>query len=457
MKHVPSAHLLATLAGDVHPPWIVFVDRWLSRLLADPHWFMVVRLAPAALAVWLLSRVAMRRMGLRWPALAALHPIVFMYAAAARWYPAVFLMQALRAWALWGTRRRKTAWSAFALGGILGPMCGYADLAFLAHDCAWWVGRQGRQGRRKGAFLLVAGVALADVIVLASSPISLFRQLGNVAPQRQFARDAAEVLVTGIAGQALLPGFLGLSALAAVAGFGWAAWVILSKRRTRVLGLWLAAVTAGWLALGAVGYPQPRYGLLVWFLWTAAVLFAIGATTRWQRAVSVAAFAYALLALSLTVTQHYFVKGDLNEPRSELCDALASPSLPSVILAPYPRMAMQLAAHCLGHAPIVSGDWRAYVDPMAEAGSGFADVDAAVRGQRDVTLVTIPAQPETSMKAVNDAARVWLSAKCRPGVERFAVRDLHYPLKHALSHRDIQWRFAIQRWDCTGAGTPPVR
>lgn len=443
---VPSAHLLAVLAADVHPPWLALIDRLLGRFFQDPHWFMVARLVPSAIAVWLLSRVAQRRLGVRWPVLAAFHPVVFMYAAAARWYPAAFLMQAARAWALWGTRRRRSAWAAFGAGALVGPMTGYADLLFLGHDCLWFVQREGRRGRGCRAAGFVAALGLLDVLVLACSPLSLWHQSRRVGMSERAIFDSAELLATGLAGQALLPALGGVLALIAFAGFGWAAWKAFDGRRTRSLFWWLAATTSGWLVLACIGYHQPRYCLLVWFLWTASLL-ALANREGSSRAVAVGTAGYLALALVLTLSQRDFVKADLNEPPDELCSALSN-SGAGVVFAPYPRTARQLARHCALRARIVSSDWRAYVDPLAAAGSGFADVDEAVLGQPEALLLTTPSPPDSAMAAINDAARRWLTANCQPGPEKRLVPSPYYELKHLFNPETSRWRFSIQRWNC---------
>ena len=104
---------------------------------------MIPRIAASFSAI-LLLRVVVRH---RWPssppiwtALAAFHPVVFMYAGAVRWYPLALLADALRAWALWGDpRSTRRAACAFLAGATLGPTAGYGEAVLVALDCVWLV------------------------------------------------------------------------------------------------------------------------------------------------------------------------------------------------------------------------------------------------------------------------------------------------------------------------------
>ena len=108
------------LTGDYHPPWVALFDRLLVPLCHDARAINVARALASACAIALVGELAPRLGARRWMVvLAAFHPIVFMYGAAARWYPIAFLAESLRAWALWAggegeeisTRKRSAAFA----------------------------------------------------------------------------------------------------------------------------------------------------------------------------------------------------------------------------------------------------------------------------------------------------------------------------------------------------------
>ncbi len=160
-----------SLRGDVHPPWIALVDRATVHL-AGAAAMPLTRVVASLLALALIQRVVTEqtRIAPVVVALAAFHPIVFMYGGAARWYPFALLGDALRAHALFGPRAgSRKAMGVFLLGTLVGAASGYAELGLVALDVGWLLALSHTRGRvRASVATAIVASAIAGALVVGS-------------------------------------------------------------------------------------------------------------------------------------------------------------------------------------------------------------------------------------------------------------------------------------------------
>ncbi len=449
---LPATSLRASLINDfLHPPWVGLFDRAVASITPSLRALALARLLPSLGAVWLLGLVARRRLGVRWPVLAAFQPIVFFYAVSARWYPFLFLAQALRAWALWGTHRARRARLAFSLGAVLGLLSCYADLVFLPIDAAAWIARR-RSVRKKVAFstalTFVGALALLGIALLWFSPV-LARQLPalkkSLLRHRLSPGGDAEWLATGLAGQSFFPGYVLPTIALSLPGYAWSVVALLPKLRCRRFLIWLAAAMAGWLLVELVGTStQPRSSLLVWFLLASALLAVLSKPGKPRFA---AALSLGILGLGLaaTISLRLSLKGDLNVLPQEVCGPIAGMNADALLVVPYPRTADDLLTRCRPRPPIVSADWTAHVG--ATGADELAPIRSALPGHAHVTLVTVAGERE-GMTQTMEAATELLAAKCRPEKALSLGRDLHADFKRRMGRSVPDYRYELRNWDC---------
>ena len=106
-----------SLARDMHPPWLAMMDHALWSFWPDRLPLIIWRALACGLAAALWLAI-LRPLKAKRPwvfALALLHPIVFYYAGAQRWYPLLMLAHALRHWAILAQGSAFTRGLAFCL------------------------------------------------------------------------------------------------------------------------------------------------------------------------------------------------------------------------------------------------------------------------------------------------------------------------------------------------------
>jgi len=449
-----TARVLSTLAGDLHPPWIVFFDRALWHLFHDQRALCLSRLIASTAAITLLSSVAERRLRVPWAALAALQPIVFFYSACARWYPFLLLAQAFRAYALWSPGRRPRAWVMFVLGGIIGPMIGYVDGLFLSIDSAWWLARERAHGRLRSASATLFVLIAMDAAIFVLSPLfhEHYRLLGGLATGgARWMPGLAGWFVTGILGQSFLPGGGMLLALVAVPGLGVAVHTMATEPRMRSMVPWLIAVTLGWVGLTARMALEPRYALMLWFL-VAAGMVASLRRRGGKRIASGLAVGYLAFAWLLMVTQRFSLKGDLNRLPVGDCVSVLGRTPVDLVVAPYPGTASNIRTACAPSVSVVTASWGAHYG--FEAGDELAPIVRQLSTACSVLLVTVPVR-DSSLAETNDAAeRLMAASHCARESTTHAVRDPHAALKMRLDPEVSPWRVRSELWTCPGSPLP---
>jgi hypothetical protein len=450
-RDTPWPELWASLRSDLHPPWVALLD-WATVRLAGSAALPLTRVAASLLALWLLLEVVVTqtRAPARAVAIAAFHPIVFMYGGAVRWYPFLFLGQAARAWALFGpSAGSRRAQVAFALGALAGAAAGYVDLPLLALDVAWLVAMARSRGSTRTSLpTAFAAVALAGATLVASPLLSAHRAL--LGEGWSFAPGlAARWLGLGLAGEAFLPWPFTLLALAVLPGLAWGLAALIGSRASRPFGAWIVAVGLVWLALSGRGVGHPRYSLLFWFLVTAAAaqLFSLG---RGPKLAAGATFAYLALALSLTIDQRWFLKGDLDRLPASACAALSPAPPPDLVIAPYPRTQVELTRVCAPSAKVVTAGWIGHF-PWESRGE-IASIREALPARGTVDLVTVPAGG-SSLGTTNDHVRELLADHCRLVETRQAAPMPHLALRRGFDGGAPAFRFTLERWRC-GEGGP---
>ncbi|MBW2733971.1 MAG: hypothetical protein JRH20_16405 [Deltaproteobacteria bacterium] len=174
LARLPNSHdFWQSLRSDLHPPLVALIDRALLSLLQTTHWFplQLLRISASLAALLLLFSILRRHLQNSAPTLllfiGAFHPIVLFYGGAIRWYPYLFLAQALRWWAIFGpTNTNATPHShhkrqaALCTGAALGPAVGYIDMPLLALDLIFfWRIHRARHGMRLAFLAGLFGVA----------------------------------------------------------------------------------------------------------------------------------------------------------------------------------------------------------------------------------------------------------------------------------------------------------
>jgi hypothetical protein len=444
-----------SIASDPHPPYVALLDRATVALTHSTAAITVVHTLASIAAMALLASLA-RSIGLSRlsMALALLHPIVFMYGGAARWYPFALLADALRAWALWSrgstpTSGRRSA--AFVAGATIGVAAGYADAILVAVDAAWLLGRALRgpasaQPRlRRHAVIVVAVAATGVLATLLASPVFVAHvhlTLAGVGPLVS-GKAPLGFVGLGLVGEAMLPPPWTFVAAVALAGY-----VAVAARTWRQPGsLWIASVAAGWLLATQVGVWHPRYALMLWTLLTARVIELAIAThapsfARWAARATAAWLGVGLL---LTLGERSFVKADLNAMGRDGCDAIfATPS--DLVVAPYPRTAMQIARVCAPQVPVVTAGWVRHYEAGDPALT--ASIADALPRAHEVVLVTVPTRG-SSLEDTFEQVRGLLEARCTERSSQPAVVDPFGAWKAPDGSRGTaRYRYEVTRYAC---------
>lgn len=397
-----------SLARDMHPPWLAMLDRWLWGLAPSRASLVGVRilcvLAAAALWLVLLRPVAGRR---TWVfGLALLHPIVFYYMGAQRWYPVLMLGHALRHWAILSASTDGRRAGAFIGGAILGMASGYVDLLFLTHDAGHYAWRE-RRRPKLAAWVLSASVLVAVVLVVGSPIASEHWEIFT----RQASRDwpALNTLLWGGLGPVgealphaafLLLGLVVVSA--ALLGGG-----TLVRAGLPPQTAWLVASLIGcWLVATRFGVSSPRYSLEVWWLMAVAVLAPL-ACAEGRRLWAGLGAAAMLLGLLCTLSGEMFFKADLNTPPATFCADVAGEQGVDAYVIPYHRIAEQLRLNCAPEADIVVPPAMRHVTSRDEL---LGRVQARIAQGGRLTLLATTSR--ASIRRTRAAVRALLDGQC---------------------------------------------
>jgi hypothetical protein len=443
----------ASLRADVHPPWIAMLDRAILAVAPEPRLLVLPRIGASFAAILLLRLVVRRQWAVSppvWTALAAFHPVVFMYAGAVRWYPFALLADALRAWALWGApRSRQRAAAAFVTGATIGLAAGYGEAVLLVVDSLWLVAakRIGSRGASAGIALLgLTGAGLTIVV----SPLAghLAEELvrgGHAGGGSTFSLSA---LVTwgalGPLGEALPPSPWVILYVAAIPGVAWALVHAATSARTRAFTSWVITVAVGWALLTRSGVVHPRYSLALWFLTTCA-LGTLLVQPGLPRVAAFASAAYLGLDLALTIAQRSFPMADENVMGRDDCPRLLSPG-GDLIVSAYDRTTEEIERSCAPAAPIVTAGFvRHYVaEPMGEV----AAVRDALHAGQVVDFVRVNVRG-VSLEQTNADVRAVLSERCDLIQTRTAGEIPHAWLRAWLKPDLSKWHYTAERWTCS--------
>ena len=445
-----DARWVSTLGGDIHPPWVALGDRLLGTSTHAAQLLALERVVASLVAVVVLSLVVSRRYRLSETIspLAAFHPIVFMYGASVRWYPFLFLAQALRVYGIWGIGSRRARYFAVLSGGVLGPLVTYADIAFTGNDAIWFLLRERRRGGYYRALGVVVGVVGLGAALFVLSPLyAQHRTIAFEAFSSLRVRGVVTWFATGLVGESFLPGAFAVVALVAPAGFFVGVRLLFTRARTRMMAYWFATTVTIWAVLALRGTLQPRSRLLVWFLLTASV-WAVVRRAKWQDFAARLTLGYLAIALLLTVSQQYSVKGDLDEIPTGLCDAVRGQA---EVIAPYPKTAWEIEKSCQPPQKLVSVPWQVHYG--LEAGDELSGIRAAVAEAKDVSLVEVPARAG-SLKPTNAAVKGAIEERCTQSTVEFFGEDPHYRIKHAFEPSVTPWRFELTRYTCASRNWP---
>jgi hypothetical protein len=427
----------ASLAADLHPPWLALLDRAVVAVCPDRRLLSLPRLAASLAAIVFLRRVVLQqwpRVGLTVATLAAFHPILFMYAGAVRWYPFAFLADAIRAWALWGTSNRRAARFAFFAGAVLGVTSGYAEGLLAAVDAAWLMSRE--RDRRAVATVAAAGAA-ALVIVLATPFVPGWPLPGPSG--KPFLRSLVTWGALGPLGSVIVPWPYTPVVLLALPGLAWGLARAGKDLRARPFFLWIVTVAASWAAL-AGHIEHPRYTLALWYLMTCAIGLVRG--SRVAEAARVATGSYLGLALWLTIRQHDFAFKDDSEMAASDC-ALLVPTEPTVVVTSYLRTAEQLQRVCNVHDVASARNARIYA-PLTD----LLPVRAALRAG-PVTFVHINA-PGSPIDSTNERLRDMLAERCKLENVRQVAPSPVARLRRVFKPESPLFDYASERWICDG-------
>ena len=425
----------AALAADVHPPWLALLDRALFAVCPDRRVLCLPRLAASFVAILLLRHVVLRH----WPsvgptltALAAFHPVVFMYAGAVRWYPFAFLADATRAWARWGASSRRAAKLGFFGGAVLGVVSGYAEAVLVAVDAAWLIGRE----RERGSVATVACSGAAAAVTVLAAPF--VRGWWIPAAEKPFLRSLVTWATLGPLGSVIVPWPLTLVVLMALPGLSWALARALRAGAARPFSMWIVTVGLTWAAL-AKHVEHPRYSLALWYLTTCALGLLRG--SRLADGARLASASYLGLSLWLTVRQHDFAFKDDNEMSPSDC-ALLVPNPSTLVVTAYARTAEELKRIC--HVPdVVSARNARIYAPQHD----LAPLRAALNAG-PVTFVHTNA-PGPVLDDVTDRLHDTLAERCRLEDVRQVASSPLARLRRALKPDSPLFHYTTERWACS--------
>jgi hypothetical protein len=443
-----AARFWATLAADVHPPWVALLDRALLAGTGARWLINLVRVLASTGALWITANLVRRQFGFArvYVCIAALHPVVFMYAGAARWYPFLFLAHALRALSIWGMAPgRARSGAVFVTGSALGMAAGYVEPPFVLLDLVWLHLRSTGQPHARRNLLLIALLSLAALVGLRfASPTAAAHASLAYGQFHPVLSQVVTWLVLGVAGEAALPfpfPLLGV-AVAAAAALGFA--TVVHRMASRPYALFLASNALAWLCLAPFGISHPRYSLEVWLALTLMVGAAL--TGRW-RVIAWIASAQLLVALTLTLLGRGFYKADLNRLDSASCSVVRDAGAQDLIVAPHPRLAELVARTCAPPAPITAVDSvRIFPDADAQLGPLRQRLRVATR----VFLLTM--NTTSSLSETQIRVRDLLGGLCvRTGAAPFGATP-HYVLKHFWNPDAQPYRFQREIWQCSVAG-----
>jgi hypothetical protein len=440
-------HFFASLGRDVHPPWLALVDRGLFWVHPEIGLRIALRVLASGLALWLASGVLRDRLRIpRWAALlGGFHPIVLMYGASVRWYPILFLGQALRAWALWrrGPGQRARGW-AFVGGAAVGAVAGYLDVLFCAVDGVALLASSSGKPARAGSRWVVAGAACA--IVLAHGASFWLRRPGASVsfawvPASLDWRPLVGWAGLGLFGEAFPRSAL-LAALVPVAAAGLVSAVVHAVRSDRAWGRWFVLTLVAWAIATQLGVSLPRYGLLVPCTACAApcVLWSTGRAGA--RSAATLVWALTGFVLALTLRQRNFVKGDLNRMPTDVCEALVAIQ-PRLIVAPYQRTALELRRTC-GLAHVVQVP---LVQHYPDADEQLGDLVPRLRGAGETAVVFVPVTG-SSLELTNERVEAVLRTTCTNSGQRDLAEDPLYAWKRAFRPTTPRWRIRLEEWTC---------
>jgi hypothetical protein len=428
------ADFKSALAADVHPPWLALLDRTLFAACPDRRILCVPRLAASFAAILLLRRVVLRQwphVGLAVTALAAFHPVVFMYAGAVRWYPLAFLADATRAWALWGTSNRRAGKVAFFGGAVLGVLSGYAEGILAAVDAAWLVGRE----RDRSAMATVAASGAAALITVLAAPF--VPGWPPAGPEKPFLRSLVTWGALGPLGSVVVPWPYTPVLLLALPGLVWALARALRHGGPPSFSSWLVTTGLAWAAL-ADHIEHPRYSLALWYLTTCAL-----GLLRGSRLADTARFAtasYLGLALWLTVRQHDFAFKDENEMSPSDC-ALLLPAPATLVVTSYSRTQEELRRIC--HVPgVVSARNARIYAPQAD----LTPILEAL-GAGPVTFVHTNA-PGSVLDDVTERLRSRLAERCTLEAIHLVAPSALARLRGLFKPESPAFHYATERWMC---------
>lgn len=449
-----SATFWKSLRHDIHPPLVAVIDRFVLDFSHTDHWLslQILRVAVSTVALVLVMSVLLRRVGKQTTPrglilLGAFHPIVLFYGGAVRWYPYLFLAQALRWWAIWGESdsgagKRKVQVGgvgpmrlmALFAGAVLGPAVGYVDAPFVALDLVFFHGRHRRGDKRFARW--VAG--LAGALGLASFGVSAWVlsnfPLHGAGGHHVALHRVLTWLGLGLTGEAQppWPWILVAPAVALVPLVGFF-WHLRGDRGSaRLFSLHVLAVFSVWVVLALLRVSHPRYSLLLWVVLPAfaAAFWA----KKWGRPLYLGYALYLLLSLGLAFQGHSFVKRDLNAMRAGDCRRLLGKKPPRFVIVPYLRDWVFIRERCPEEDITMIGvPWiRHYPEEAAQ----FGELRLRMERERPRELGVILAHFQGSSLAVTQRRVVRFVARhCTKIGERRAGRDPHATIRRMLFSR----------------------
>lgn len=452
----------ASLAHDVHPPYVALADR-LVMGLGGVAAVTALHLAATSAGLLLLCRAGVRLGLSQWAVwLAAFHPVLFFYAGAARWYPFAFLADALRRWALADAVSQpclsKRSALAFAGGVGLGALAGFAQLLVITLDAVVWLALWYRRKRVASALRLLAlSIIVPGLSILAWSPAWRLLLHSVRAGGHSPAAGSLATLLLGLIGEAqFFPPWTLLAALS-VPGLVVVAVRAFRDPSRRVFALGLLFSGLGWGAAIPLGVWHPRYALVLWWAEAALVLDTLvqiyndrARVRAWSKRVAdglvLVTATWLAIGLCLTIGQRNFVKADLNLLSSEVCGPLASADL---IVAPYPRLQPLLSKACPSSKPIVTmGSRRHFGREQAQR-----PVVEALFGAASVHLLEVRVDG-SSIATAQREARALLDARCRRESEQLLDDDpfARWKRTRGPSGQASAARLLLIQYDCKSTG-----
>ena len=427
-------HFWWSLNHDIHPPWVALFDQSLIALFGIREVLPLPRLIVSLIAIRLLTRVVSLRTEIpEWVvALAAFHPIIFMYSGAARWYPFLFLAQSMRAWALWGPRPfSPLALTVFVVGAVLGPAAGYVDHALVLLDAGWlvWMAHKAGMARRVWGVLLTAGGGIAGLILFSPLPSHLLKllvqrnQIGS-----SFFPHFLNWGVLGIVGEAHPPfPFWAFSVFVLIAMLG--GMVLLIRNHAFApFNLWVLTVGITWAGCTNFGVGHPRYSLMWWFM-LATSMGLLWQTGKNCRRLVVVSLIYGGVVFGYMIHSSGFIKGDLNLLPRTACQDLLFHHLPkahpTVIIAPYPKTSEMIRLLCRPNASVVTAPWIRHFPKEQEQ---MASIEKAIEKTEELLVITTPTNG-SSMEVTFRRVQNIVATRCVKKDEISLVEDPHYTIK----------------------------